>query len=401
MWASGVAVCLLVGVVVVALTRIGDETSTVGAGDPHGTGAGPTDGEWTRLPDPPLRPRVGASAAWTGDEVVVIGGWDHLCPPGASCVGPTEAPFTDGAAFDPSTQTWRPIADSPAAFQGERPAISDGSVFFLVECDVSSIGTEEEPAEDRCPSTREASVLLRYDPRSDTWTQLPGPPGGHPYEIESVGDVLIAFAGTEEQGPQPEWRFDLDSNIWTEIPDAPLPRMYDRSIVAVDDGRSALLVGADSESGPTSDPGQEANLAAKLDLATTTWMELPSSPSRGYRAWGVDDAVVLEPHFGGSGGLFDPASGTWSPLTTPARFDSDRVAGTLGQDGAVYVDASGWVFDVDGPEWLLIEPLDDRSLFSTTSVTAAGRDLFTFGGERWTSSDGELLGDAWMWIAPD
>lgn len=402
-WAFGVAVCLLVGVAIVVLTSNDDETSTVGAGDQGSTVAAPTVSGWTRLPDPPLSPRVGASAAWTGDEVMVIGGWDFLCPPGASCVGPTKAPFTDGAAFDPSTQTWRPVADAPAAFQGERPAVFDGSVFFLVECDVSFIGTEEEPADDRCPSTQEASVFLRYDPEPDMWTQLPGPPGGYPYAIESVGNAIIAFAGTEEQGAQQAWRFDVESNLWTEIPDDPMPRMYDRSVVAVDEGRSALLFGADAESGPTSDPGQEVNLAAKLDLATMTWTQLPSSPSRGYRAWGVDDAVFLEPHFGGHGGLFDPASDTWSPLTTTAAgsFDANQVAGTLGQDDAVYVDASGWVFDLPRSEWLMIEPMDDRSIFPNTSVTAVGRDLFTFGGERWTSSDGELLGDAWMWIPPD
>ena len=30
-------------------------------------------GGWTQLPEPPLSPRTGASAAWTGTEVVVFG----------------------------------------------------------------------------------------------------------------------------------------------------------------------------------------------------------------------------------------------------------------------------------------------------------------------------------------
>lgn len=404
-WAFGLAaVCVLVGVVAVVLTSRADETSTVDAGGADNGGSAATSASgWIRLPDPPLSPRVGASAAWTGEEIIVVGGWEFMCPPGASCVGPTEAPFTDGAAFDPSTQTWRPIADAPAAFEGERPAVAGGSAaFFLVECDVPFIGTDEE-AEERCPSTQEPSVLLRYEPGPDRWTQLPAPPGEYPYSIEPVGSSIVAFAGTEERGERQEWRFDIDSSAWTEIPDDPLPLMYDRSIVAADGGRSALLFGADAESGPTSEPSQEVNLAARLDLDTMTWTELPSSPSRGYRAWEVDDVVVLEPHFGGSGGLFDPTSSTWAPLTTGSAgtFDSNQVAGVLGQDDAVYVDASGWVFDLERSEWLEIEPIDDRSVFPHSSVTAAGRDLFSFGGERWTSSDGELLGDAWMWITPD
>lgn len=391
------AACLLVGALVVVLATRDDATSTVEAS----AGETSTSG-WTRLPDPPLSPRVGASAAWTGEEVVVVGGWEFLCPPGADCSGPTEAPFTDGAAFDPSTQTWRPIADAPTAFEGEDPAVARGAVFFLVDCDVSFLGTGSDPAENRCPTAREPTVLLRYDPAPDTWTQVPGPTGDHPLQIEAVGGSIIAFAGTEERGEQPEWHFDIQSSVWTEIPDDPLPLLYDRSIVAADDGRTALLLGADAESGPTSEPSQEVNLAARLDLETMAWTALPPSPSRGYRAWGVDDLVVLEPHFGGSGGLFDPSSSTWSALTAEGAeaVHSDQVAGVLGATGATYADASGWVLDVERSEWHEIEPIDDRSVFPHTSVTAVGRDLFSFGGQRWTSAEGELLGDAWMWIAP-
>src|SRR5688572_32281859 len=36
-------------------------------------------GGWEQLPDPPLSPRDGATAVWTGQEVVVVGGWEYLC----------------------------------------------------------------------------------------------------------------------------------------------------------------------------------------------------------------------------------------------------------------------------------------------------------------------------------
>lgn len=403
-WILGVlAAGVLVAITAVVLIDRADETSTVDASGDDGRGPKSQDGGWTRLPDPPLSPRVGASATWTGKEILVVGGWEFLCPPGADCAGPTEAPFTDGAAFDPSSQTWRPIATAPAAFEGEHPAVAAGSVFFLVECDFEYLGTAESPAEDRCPNSDAPSLLLRYDPDRDTWHEFPGPPGEYPLEIQAVGDSIIAFAGTEERGEQSEWHFDLDSATWAELPPDPLPLMYDRSIVATDGGRSALLFGADAESGPTSEPSQEVNLAARLDLESMTWTERPSSPSRGYRAWGVEDVVVLEPHFGGNGGIFHPVSSSWSALTAGAdeeAFDSNQVAGVFGPAEAVYVDAAGWAFDVERKAWLEIPPIDDRSVFPNSSVTAVGRDLFSFGGERWTSSDGELLGDAWMWIAP-
>ena len=246
-FAGVIAVCALVGAVTVLLVNRGDGTATVEAGGPEAGLSG-----WTRLPDPPLSPRVGASAAWTGDEIVVVGGWDFLCPPQADCIGPTEAPFTDGAAFDPSSGTWRRISDAPAAFEGERPAVVDRSIFFRVDCAVDFTGIDGEPAEDRCPQAESPTVLLRYDPGRDAWSQLPGPPSDRWYAIEAVGDSIIAFAGSEERGEQQEWRFHLPSATWAELPEDPLPLLYDRSLVAADGGRSALLFGANAEAGPTS-----------------------------------------------------------------------------------------------------------------------------------------------------
>jgi hypothetical protein len=55
-------------------------------------------------------PRVGASAVWTGHEMLVWGGTSPTCGPSGS-----GGPCADGAAYDPATDTWRPIASDPAA----------------------------------------------------------------------------------------------------------------------------------------------------------------------------------------------------------------------------------------------------------------------------------------------
>lgn len=161
-----------------------------------------------------------------------------------------------------------------------------------------------------------------------------------------MGSDLVAYATSHERDRVPDWRFATSTETWAELPEDPLPPMFDRSIVAADGGRSVLLVGA--RLGSESAPGDVPNLAARLDLASMTWSELPPSPSRGFRAWGVGDRVVLEPHFGGTGGLFDDSTGTWSDLpgAASAPYDPNGVAGALGPDDAVDVEASGWVFDV-------------------------------------------------------
>ena len=64
----------------------------------------------------PSRPARAAVAVWTGAEVLFLGGDTEPCPASASCVTPTVTPLADGAALDPSTGTWRRIADAPVGF---------------------------------------------------------------------------------------------------------------------------------------------------------------------------------------------------------------------------------------------------------------------------------------------
>ena len=72
----------------------------------------PAASVWRSLPTPPLDPRPGMLAAWTGDEVVLGGG--------ASATDPTSgAPVhVDAVAYDPTTDAWRRLPDAPVPFGG-------------------------------------------------------------------------------------------------------------------------------------------------------------------------------------------------------------------------------------------------------------------------------------------
>lgn len=50
----------------------------------------------------PLAPRFDPAVVWTGDEMLVVGGYDR-----------NGDEFDDGAAYDPATNTWRSIASVP------------------------------------------------------------------------------------------------------------------------------------------------------------------------------------------------------------------------------------------------------------------------------------------------
>ena len=73
-------------------------------------GASPS---WRPLPTAPILGRLGASAVWTGREMIV---WGGVTRGGAFPYG---APRSDGAAYTPATRTWRKIANSPSGVLGD------------------------------------------------------------------------------------------------------------------------------------------------------------------------------------------------------------------------------------------------------------------------------------------
>ena len=60
------------------------------------------------------------------------------------------------------------------------------------------------------------------------------------------------------------------------------------------------------------------------------------------------------------------------------------------------------LFDTGTTSYVTVPPIPGREDVYDDSSTALGRDLFVFGGQRWTDEggDGELAGDAWLWTAP-
>jgi N-acetylneuraminic acid mutarotase len=105
---------------------------------------------WRVLPTPPIPPRTGEVVQWTGSEVIVWGGGD-----------PGEASNLDGAAYDPSTDTWRSIADAP---------------FGLNQADGMWTGTHMAVfgalLDGRNIADTKHSVGESYDPSTDSWQTL-------------------------------------------------------------------------------------------------------------------------------------------------------------------------------------------------------------------------------------
>ena len=82
--------------------RIPTGTDPDGEVSADGAAYDPTTGQWRSLAPSPLRPRQAHSVIWTGREIIVWGG--------GSARAPDSELFADGAAYDPSTNTWRALS---------------------------------------------------------------------------------------------------------------------------------------------------------------------------------------------------------------------------------------------------------------------------------------------------
>jgi hypothetical protein len=118
-----------------------------------GAAYNPSTDTWRQLPPAPISARVPLSA-WTGEEWILWG----------TGVRVDDRPL-DGAAYNPSTDTWRPIADGPVAFT-DATAMWTGREFVVVGAALHGGNVPETPT----------AVAAAYDPRTDSWRELPASP---------------------------------------------------------------------------------------------------------------------------------------------------------------------------------------------------------------------------------
>lgn len=112
---------------------------------------GPGAQRWRTIASAPTAPREGAVYVWSGTEVIVWGGGRH-----------GEPVNTEGAAYDPATDTWRRIAEAPlglnfaSAMWTGREMLVFGSLL-----------------DGRNYAATRTSVGAAYDPSIDAWRELP------------------------------------------------------------------------------------------------------------------------------------------------------------------------------------------------------------------------------------
>jgi hypothetical protein len=168
-----------------------------------------TSRRWDSLPPSPIEARTLAASAWTGSELLVWGGWR-----GTYGDAFAQGLLDDGAAYDPASDTWRPLA--PAPIEGRAPL----SVWTGRELLVwgTALRVEDRP--------RDGAA---YDPATDTWRVIPEAP----IELTDASAVwtgreMIVLGAALCCGNDPETEtaigaaYDPATDTWRRIADAEL-----------------------------------------------------------------------------------------------------------------------------------------------------------------------------------
>jgi hypothetical protein len=260
----------------------------------HGDGYSwdPETNAWTPIADSPLAARAGAGAVFTGTEIVVWGGYDE-----------GERAFGDGAAYDPEADSWRMLPDAPIA-----PATP-----------VATVWTGEEVliwgSTDRLAASREGAA---YNPTTNEWRQVSEAPAAINLGtgVWTAGDPsqpqeMIVFGAQLDNNNASKLdhavgiAYDPELDRWRELPEVTLSPQA--SAIA---WTGEKVIAWDYELA-----------AAEYDPAADRWRELPRVPLRFYECYPSTQTIgsYVFAWFCGQAALWDFTGQGWQQIETPQK----------------------------------------------------------------------------------
>jgi len=271
---------------------------------------------WRPIASAPIEGRISAGTVWTGEEMLVWGGYTR---------GPGTA-FTanrDGAAYDPASDLWRRIRNAPAGVLGG----GGSAAAWTGELAIFWAGNSPDgPARGAV-----------YDPAGDGWRKLPPGPLGprEGYVSAWTGGELLIIGGTSGDGfasppaaavtPDGHWRL--------------LPALNDLEALipsgAVWDGRRVFITGLRfhcPELGSSCTDADPVVLA--YDPATDELVTLDPPVAAPLRVVGStgNEVVLIAQAERTRTFAYEPATGVWRVGTRgPCRVDEGAQLAWLGQ----------------------------------------------------------------------
>jgi hypothetical protein len=233
LWAALAIPLILAGVAAAILLPDG--------GDGADRGMTARSARWTALPSSPLE-RTEVGAARIGRFIYVVGGF----------VQPNLQTTDQVARFDISTRTWTTLAPLPVAVN--HPAVAAGAGRCAGQLYVYGGYTASGDL------SNEVDALQRFDPRTGTWTRLPGSGVARAAAtLAPVGCSLYAIGGASGGAAQRLVQiYDIRRGAWRPGPSMKVAREHLASVAI---GSQVLALGGRSGGG---------NLDAVEDLNTRT-----------------------------------------------------------------------------------------------------------------------------------
>jgi N-acetylneuraminic acid mutarotase len=159
-----------------------------------GAAYNPATNRWRLLSPAPLDARLFHTAVWTGHEMIIWGGT-------ANSEDGSPQPAPQGAAYNPRTDTWRVLPESPLSSRGFHSAVWTGTEMIVAG---GSAGV-------RTPWVGDTAA---YNPTTDQWETLPST-GAHREEAGQAvwtGRQLIIYSGSYG------YSYDPAARRWTTLP---------------------------------------------------------------------------------------------------------------------------------------------------------------------------------------
>jgi hypothetical protein len=361
-----VAAVLLVLLGVVLALRAGDDRDA----RPVDVGPAPVESGWAPMATSPLSAREAAVSVWTGTEVIVWGGRVGLMA------------LSDGAAYNPATDTWRMITPNSWGHPGAHAVWTGTEMIVLAK-----------------------NGGAAYNPVTDTWRDLPLRQSGSGSFLAPVwtGDQLIGVgvdvAANESGVSLTTSRLTADGSSWEDGGSTPLPYgvfqpLPDFSIVWT--GTEAVAW----------DPGVSRGWA--FAPLTGVWRDLPQvagTISAGVEASipvsGDGELSVVASVDGRGGSSLHSArlvgdTWTWATgISLPGRIDGVGSATAAGD--RVLVLGHGlvprWVDESTG-DFSSVDGVELGGAGYTSSLVWTGEELVVWGG---ADGSGQVTADGWRW----
>lgn len=336
-------------------------------------------GGWTKLADPP-EPRTDAVTVWSGrtssGRALVLWG-------GESNNGGTV--HDDGFSWDPDTNTWIPIAESPLAPRAGAGAVVAGSEIVIWGGYSQLLNMFSDGA--------------AYDPEADRWRMLPQAPIAAAAPVATVwtGEEVLVWGSTGRSAASREGAaYNPSTNEWRKLPDAPVAINQGTAVWTGGDPsqrQEMIIFGAQLDINNASEPRHAIGMA--YDPRADSWRELPEvalSPQASTIAWTGDRLIAWD--YGLAAAEYDPSTNRWRQLPRVPLQDSEcyPAAETVGSYIFAWFCGQAALWDFLDGEWQRIET--PRQIVPGRPVAAG--EVLLFAGATHESTHSSL----WIFAPP-